>query len=152
MRLNQKVCVELKDSHTYISSVAGAPAIVLTTPHRQFVFVVSSDAEAHRWAASMKGPNTPEWRWQDPLRRWPKNRIVINDTALMEPIEGSALAFSAQLLRKAHCTNFRIVSFSPVALRSVHWATQFFVWIHFVRQLKVARWRFVWSITTAKKA
>lgn len=96
-----KVCVELKDSHTYISSVAGAPAIVLTTPHRQFVFVVSSDAEAHRWAASMKGPNTPEWRWQDPLRRWPKNRIVINDTALMEPIEGSALAFSAQLLRKA---------------------------------------------------
>mmetsp|Transcript_16351 Transcript_16351/g.28670 ORF Transcript_16351/g.28670 Transcript_16351/m.28670 type:complete len:923 (-) Transcript_16351:32-2800(-) len=84
-------------------NLADAPAMTVTTSQRQFLFIFRSDDERSDWEKSLRttGTASPQTPWKDPLRRWPVNRVVANDSLIcLEPVE-DALALSADLLRTA---------------------------------------------------
>ncbi|CAJ1364857.1 unnamed protein product [Effrenium voratum] len=99
--------VELSRAKAYRTSIAGAPAVAVTTPQRQFLFVMRSAEEADKWAASLKLQSSPSPStsmpspWKDRLRRWPLNRLVCNDFELCMDSSKDPLSLSAKLLRLA---------------------------------------------------
>lgn len=104
----EDILLELSLASVSRTVIAGAPAVAVTIPQRQFVFVTRSTEEADKWAASLKASpsptNTPAATaspWKDRLRRWPLNRLVCNDFELCLDVCKDPLSLSAELLRLA---------------------------------------------------
>lgn len=100
--------VELSRAKSCRTTIADAPAVTVTTPQRQFVFVMRSPEEADKWESMLKVQVIPSpatampTLWKDRLRRWPINRLVCNDFELvLDCEEQDPLALSARLLRLA---------------------------------------------------
>lgn len=98
--------VELSRATASRTTVADAPAVTVTTPQRQFVFLMRSPEDADKWVTTLKthsndSPAVILSPMKDRLRRWPFHRLVCNDFELSLDDVKDPVALSAQLLRLA---------------------------------------------------